>query len=351
MKQISELSGFSLATVSNALNGKKGVNAQTSKKILEIASNVGYLDNARISGIKIIMYQKNGKILNETPLISALFDGVEIESRRNGFDTTICYIRESDYDFETQLSNILNERNYGILLLATEMEQQDIKRFASVVVPFVVVDAWFEDESFDTVLMNNTDSVHRAIKYLIDHGHREIGCLRSKITIRNFHYRRLGLINTLAQYGLALESKFCVDLEPTINGAYEDMKQFLSKPHMLPTAYYVDNDVIALGAMKAMIEYGYKIPNDVSIIGFDNHTPLIDMASPPLTTMHVPKRELGILAASRLIEQIKSASVVPARIEVLTELIVRESVKTLHRNENEVDDFTFQAESSGLVKM
>jgi LacI family transcriptional regulator len=328
VKQISELSGFSVATVSNVLNNKKGVNANTAQRVLKVARDIGYLASAKVDRIKLVMYQKTGKVLIETPLISALLDGVETENRKNGFDTIVCNLRESDPNFEVQLSALLNERSSGILLLATEMEPQDIRRFSAMSVPMVVVDSWFESEQFDTVLMNNTDSAINAAEYLIENGHQKIGNLRSNITIRNFHYRRLGLEHAMARHKLRLEERFCVDLDPTINGAYEDMKAYLARSPALPTAYYADNDIIAIGAMKALFECGYRVPDDVSIVGFDN-MPFSEMTSPRLTTLDVPKRELGVLAARRLAEQIKSDSYVPARTEVLTRLIVRDSVRRI----------------------
>jgi LacI family transcriptional regulator len=309
------------------LNNKKGVNANTAQRVLKVARDIGYLSSTKVDRVKLVMYQKTGNILIETPLITALLDGVETENRKNGFDTVICTLRESDPNFELQLSAILNERSSGILLLATEMEPEDIRKFTALTVPMVVVDAWFESEQFDTVLMNNTDSAINAAEYLIENGHKKIGSLRSNVTIRNFHYRRMGLEQALARHNLKLEERFLVDLDPTINGAYEDMKSYLAKSPALPTAYYADNDIIAIGAMRALIECGYRVPEDVSIVGFDN-MPFSDMTSPRLTTLDVPKRELGILAARRLMEQIKS-DFVPARTEVLTRLIVRDSVRKI----------------------
>jgi LacI family transcriptional regulator len=275
-----------------------------------------------------VMYQKSGTILVETPLINALLDGVETESRKNGLDTVLYTLREKDPDFDIQLSALLNDRSSGILLLATEMEQKDIRKFSALDAPLVVVDAWFESECFDTVLMNNTDSVITATDYLIENGHTKIGNLCSNITIRNFYYRRMGLTQTLERHDLQLDERYRVFLNPTISGAYEDMKAYLKTSPKLPTAYVADNDIIAIGAMKALSESGCRIPQDVSIIGFDN-MPFSEMTSPRLTTMDVPKRELGIIAVRRLIDQIKGDVWVPMRTELLTRLIKRDSVMKL----------------------
>lgn len=326
IKQISELTGFSISTISNVLNNKKGVSAKTAHKVLRAAKEIGYILPSKINQIKLVMYQKSGKVLIETPLISALLDGVENEVRKKGYDTIICTIKENDPNFEKRLNSILKDQNFGIILLATEMNVEDIRKFCSISAPLVVVDAWFGSENFDTVLMNNTDSVMNAVEYLIQNGHREIGCLRSNITIQNFHHRRLGLSLVMEKYGLKLSEKYCVDLEPTVNGAYEDMKKFLVNTPQLPTAYYSDNDIIAIGAMKAFKERGIKIPDDVSIIGFDN-MPFSEITSPPLTTIDVPKREIGIMAARKLIDQINNEYIGPTCTELLTKLLIRGTVR------------------------
>lgn len=325
IKQISEIAGVSASTVSNVINGKKGVNADTAMRVLQIAKEVGYFTSAHISKIKLVMYQKTGRILTETPLITALLDGIITESRAHGYETLICKIKESDPDFSSQLFSLFSERSCAVLLLATEMTAEDIRLFHQIQTPLVVVDAWFRDENFDTVLMNNYDSALRSVQYLIDQGHRRIGCLNSAIDIQNFRERRRGMMDALSERGIEFNDAYCVLLDPTSNGAYEDMKAYLKTSPELPTAYYADNDIIAIGAMKALLEHGVAVPRDVSIIGFDN-MPFSEISSPGLTTVDVPKYELGVVAARRLIEQIEQRSTGPARVELLTKLIVRGSV-------------------------
>lgn len=328
IKQISEISGFSPATVSNVMNNKKGVNKETAERILKIAREVGYINESHISSIKLVIYKKNGLVVSDTPFFSLLIEGIERESRANDLETVICNIDEQDEDFEQMRSQILSDHTSGILLLATELAAEDVKLFKNAAAPLVMLDGWFEEMTFDTVLINNTDSVYNAVKYLVQKGHREIGYLASNVRIRNFYYREMGYKRALQNSGIPLNPAYTAELTPTMDGAYKSMLEYLEKKPELPTAFFADNDIIAFGAMKALKQKGYKIPNDVSIIGFDD-MPFCEISSPSLTTIRVFKQEMGQTAVKRLIDKMKSDSGISTKIQICTEFIERDSVKDL----------------------
>ena len=246
IKQLSEMSGFSPATVSNVLNGKKGVNKDTAELIMKLARESGYLSENRMTSIKLVVYKKHGWVLSDTPFFSSLTEGVNEECRASGYDTVICNLNEHSEDFESHLEQILSDPNSGILLLATEMGEEDVKVFHRAVAPLVVLDASFEQMDFDTVLINNTDSVSNAVGHLIKMGHREIGYLKSSMRIQNFRYREAGYRRAHEEAEIAVNPAFTVELTPTMEGAYKDMARFLERNPQLPTAYFADNDIIAL---------------------------------------------------------------------------------------------------------
>ena len=328
IKQLSEMSGFSPATVSNVLNGKKGVNKDTAELIMKLARESGYLSENRMTSIKLVVYKKHGWVLSDTPFFSSLTEGVNEECRASGYDTVICNLNEHSEDFESHLEQILSDPNSGILLLATEMGEEDVKVFHRAVAPLVVLDASFEQMDFDTVLINNTDSVSNAVGHLIKMGHREIGYLKSSMRIQNFRYREAGYRRAHEEAEIAVNPAFTVELTPTMEDAYKDMARFLERNPQLPTAYFADNDIIALGAMKALKEAGCRIPEDISIIGFDD-LPFCEISSPPLSTIRVFKQEMGQMAVKRLLDKIKSQSKIVSKIQIGTEYIERESVKAL----------------------
>ena len=327
IRQISELTGFSPATVSNALNNKKGVNRETAEKILEAARQCGYLsEGGNVHSIRFVIYKDSGQVVSDTPFFSALMEGVELESRLGDFETVICNLNRSAPDYEERLQEILTDPTSGILLLATELSESEAARFKDALAPVVVLDNWLEQTRFNSVLISNTDSTCAATEYLIGHGHREIGYLSSEITIKNFFYRQEGYHRALKAHGLEVPEGGIITLPPTMDGARTAMNQMLSDGLKLPGALVADNDIIALGAMKAMQDHGLKIPEDVSIIGFDD-LPFCSITTPGLTTIRVFKQEMGRTAVRRLIELIRNGDKFVTKSQICTEFIERDSVR------------------------
>ncbi len=326
--KLSELTGFSPATVSNALNNKKGVNRETAEKIIKVAREVGYLSAPKISSIKLVIYKVSGLVIADTPFFIALIEGVERACRETGYDMTVCNISQKDADYQERLQELIMDTSSAILLSATELMESDMELFTHAVCPVVVLDAWFHQMQFDTAVTNNEDSTHAAVDYLIKNGHRDIGFLDSSTLTKNFLERRKGYYFAMREHHLHPRREMMIGLTPTMDGAYKDMCEFLKGKVTLPTAFVAGNDIIALGAMKAMKEFGYRIPDDVSLVGFDD-MPFCEISTPTLTTIRFYQQELGRMAVERLTKRIKNPELVPIRIQISTKLIVRESVKQL----------------------
>jgi len=326
MKRISEMTGYSVATVSNALNHKRGVNNETSTRIFQAAQELGYINSAKISKIRFVTYKKNGLIIDDTPFFPALIDGVEREAKGLGYETVFCTLDRESANYEEQVASILSDPAAGVLLLGTEMVEEDYQPYQDAKSPLVLLDGWCDSFPFDSVLISNADSAAQAAQHLISKGHQRIGYLKGKFRIKNFAYRSAGFRQALCRSGLALAPCDTVPLLSTMEGAYQDMKEWLKTAKSLPTAFFADNDVIALGAMRAMKENGVRVPEDVSVIGFDDLL-LGEVSSPRLTTVHVFKQEMGQLAVRRLVDIIqKNGSRTRAKIQVCTQLVERESV-------------------------
>ena len=192
----------------------------------------------------------------------------------------------------------------------------------------VVIDSYFKTKNCDFVLINNTRGSYMAVQYLIDNGYTDIGIVGSSVEINNFKYRYEGFVKAMIDNKIEWEetSKFMV--EPTIEGSYNDFKKMLAnKDVRLPKAFFAYNDIIALGVIKAMNEKGIRVPEDVSIIGFDDIL-FSELSNPPMTTVKVPIKEMGKISIRRLIEKIESEEEnINLKIEISTSLIERQSVK------------------------
>lgn len=327
MKQISEITGVSTATVSNALNYKRGVNAETAARVLRTARELGYFDETRITKLKFVTFKRNGRVVEDTPFFPLMLTGIEQECRENGMDMVMSSLDIRAADYEDQVRNLLSDKSSAIVMLGTEMTVEDVQLLNSIESPFIVIDYWNGDMSFNSVQINNEDSVRYATRYLIHKGHMEIGYLRGDFRITPFRDRGAGYRSAMRRAGLPIREEYTLTVGTTIDNAYAKMKEYLNKGVKLPTAFFADNDLIALGAMKAMTESGIRIPEDVSVIGFDD-LPYAAVASTPLTTLSVPKQEMGKIVVQRLREIIKGTAIT-AKIQVSTTFVERDSVRTL----------------------
>lgn len=330
IKQISQMTGFSPATVSNALNRKRGVNRETSEKIFRTAEELGYQPEKVITKIKFVTYRKNGLIIDDNQFFPAMIEGVERQAKNLGYETIFSRLDYEDDSFEERLKEILDDTSSLMILLGAEMLEEDYLPFQSYKGHIVLLDGWSEDMGFDAVMINNTDSVCHAIEYLVDKGHKEIGYLRGNYRIKAFRYREYGYVRVMRRHRLPIRKEYQVTIGTQLENSYEDMKRYLESGPKLATAYFADNDIIAIGAMRALQEKGIRIPEDVSIIGFDD-IPFSAVSYPELTTIHVFKQDMGEVAVRRALDYIRD----PGRkekmkIQICTKFIERGSVKNLN---------------------
>jgi LacI family transcriptional regulator len=331
-KDIAKKLSISPSAVSFVLNNKPGVSEETRRKVLKVIEQMGYNTNifsksalTHNRNIRFIIYKKHGLVVSDTPFFSSLMEGIDREARSLGYNLIVTYIDENKDNLMKILHIIKGTSPDGIMLLATEMTKEDLKPFKKLNIPLLLLDSYFESENLDTVIINNIEGVYKATCYLAELGHSDIGYLHSSVWINNFDQRMVGFKKAINNKGLKLNKNFIFRLESTIDGSYKNMLKILEEKPKLPTAMFADNDIIAFGAIKAMKEFRIRIPQDVSVIGFDD-MPFCEMIDPPLTTVIVYKQRMGMIALKRLVERIDEAPAETIKIEVSTTLIERKSV-------------------------
>jgi len=327
-KKISELTGFSPATVSNALNSKRGVNRETAEQILSVAKENGYFGESKIDFIRFVIFKDSGQVVSYDPFYSALIEGAQSEANVYGREMTITSLDKSAEDFKSNLNRITNDANSGLLILATEMTEDDAKMFEKSIGPVVMLDNCFDNSVFNTVMHDNIDSVYKAVEYLINRGHKEVGYIKCDMRIKNFQYRETGYQRALTAYNLPMRKEFTITFSIKLDELPEEMCAWLDTKPKLPTAFIADNDIYALNLMKALQKHGYHIPNDISIIGFDD-LPMCDFSYPELTTIKVFNKDMGQVAVRRLNEIIEYGDSIKTKIQVYNEFVERNSVKSI----------------------
>lgn len=330
-KQLAAILGISESAVSLALNNKSGVSTETRRRVIEAAKAHGY-DFARKSAILsstqgdicMLIFKRSGAVIDDTPFFASLTDGVSIGCRQAHYNLVIRYVYE-DENISDQIYQLRPQQFAGIIILATEMLESDLNYFADIPVPFLFLDASFNVPIFNYVHIHNVQGAYSAASYLIRKRRSQPGYLRSNYSISNFDQRADGFYAAIRTAGLSTSHSPVHRLPPSQEGAYEDMKMLLAEGEKPANCYFADNDLIAIGAMEALREAGYRIPEDIAIVGFDD-IPACEYTSTPLTTVSVPKQYMGEMAVQGLNRLILRHTDVPIDIQVFAKLIKRKSV-------------------------
>ena len=329
-KELAGRLGVSEAAVSLALNNKPGVSAALKKEILKAAEQYGY-DFTRISQkhqtagrICFVLYQRHGAVVTDTPFFAELSEGVQDGCREAGQKLRTLHFYE-DEDLLRQIENLQYSDCVGLILLGTEMRPEDFAPFDRLPFPVVLLDVFFSGVQRDCVLIDNVQGAYMATNHLISRIHTQPGYLRSSYSIHNFEDRADGFYKAVRANGMSSSRSLVHRLSPSIEGAFADMKALLAEGMEPARGYFADNDLIAVGAMRAFQEAGFRIPEDIAIVGFDN-MPIARYVNPPLTTVNVPKKYMGEAAVRRLLELLHTRGFNPVKIEVGVNLVRRDTV-------------------------
>lgn len=329
VREISRRTGFSPATVSNALNHKRGVNARTAETILRMAAELGYAHHDHITTVTFVQARKTGEVLDEGTFHTGVINGIAAKARQEAIQTSFTMLDlASRKRAAAQADALSRDAGNAIILLGTEMTEEDYDLFEDAAAPLVVVDGSSDRIPFDAIVMSNETSSYRATRYLIEHGHREIGYIMGSYRIRNFPLRERGWRRAMREAGLPINPDYRVEVGTKVGTSYEGMAAWLRTHPKLPTAFFAENDIMAFGCLRAFAERDISVPEDVSIVGFDDLS-FATIASPPLTTMHVANVEMGEMAVQLLLDKVHSPTEYTRVVHLGTRLVERLSVRQL----------------------
>lgn len=326
LKEIAKIANVSPATVSLVLNNKSGVGDAKRQEILSILKENNYVPTKRSlqasKNLVFLKYVKNGLLVEENAgFVSTIIDSLETECRRHEYHLGIVV---SLQDLEGSLNSIDYSSTDGVFVLGTELDETAYPVLEKIPCPYVVIDNDMPTFPCNTVTMSNQEMVHTAVTHLASLGYTSIGYLHSKMFCQNFEERSYGFHQIVKKLDLSFQPEHEFLLEPTMLGSYTGLKQYLEGISTIPPCFFADNDIIALGAIKALKEFNYKIPQDISIIGFDDIR-FSAISSPSLSTMHVYKNKMGSAAVKLLHESLVNSDCHNVKIHINGEIVLRHS--------------------------
>jgi len=333
IKDIAETVGVSPTTVSLVLNNKPGASEELRKRILRAAKDLGYTAprSGKPGSLCLLHIARHGHTVNRDHdvFIADYIEGLSQGSKLAGYSLEIDTFKLAP--MEQVLGTALGSAADGFIVLGTELSREDVESFQVIRKPIVFIDTYHEFLNFDFVDMNNEDSVFLLLSHLYGMGHRSFGFVKGTIETRNIRLREVGFFTGLQKLGLEADKSFVFSVDQTYHGAYSDMKSILAQRPRLPTALICSNDIIASGCLKAFSETGVRVPEDISVVGFDN-LPLSAISDPPLTTIQVSKAQIGMMAIQLLVSRIQGEAKMPAvKVLIGGKLIERSSVQRIDR--------------------
>ena len=329
IKDVAKMAGVSTTTVSHVINKTRFVAQETESLVLQAIKDLNYSPSAVARSLKVNTTKSIGMIVttSEAPYFAEIIHAVEEHCYRQGYSLFLCNTQNNAEKIKNHLEMLAKKRVDGILVMCSEYFPDSLNLLHSVEnIPMVVMD-WGPNVHTDIILDNSFDGGYLATKHLIENGHKYIGIIAGELTKTTAKTRYEGFIHAMKEAGLTVNPNWVMEgfFEP--EDGYECMNKILSQDN-LPTAVFCCNDVMALGAISAIGEKGLRVPEDISIIGYDNiHASRF--YSPPLTTVHQSKSRLGVQAVNLLFERINHKSDQKEKIEIYPELVVRKSVKKM----------------------
>jgi LacI family transcriptional regulator len=317
--------GLSKASVSRALNGKQDVDPETRKRVLKVATQLGYVASASARALSNGRSNCLGLLVPTLtwPWILEVLRGVAEEIERSGY-SLILYTTSGGEDSEREfMSQVVPAGAVDGLALVIPLGMLEyIERLAKGGLPIVVVDDRGHYPDLPTVATTNIEGGRSATRHLIDKGRRRIAMLNGPHDFGCNRDRLEGYKSALQKAGLQFDPKLVVDSDFKETGGASAMTTLLAADPTLD-GVFVANDVMAFGAMRALRNAGRRVPDDVAVVGFDD-IPASAMTHPPLTTVRQPLYEMGRTAASMVMAAVRGESITK-RIELPTSLVVRES--------------------------
>lgn len=334
-QDVADLAGVSRTTVSLVLNEVRGfkITEETRQKVREAAEQLGYIPNATAQALATRRAKAIGLVMTRSPhhiasdaFLPQILSGLLKVTKGHRLRLLIESV-EPEHQDRVYLELVRAKHIDGMILLTPRIDDTALRRLEEIDT-FTVVMGKLEDSNLYSVDVDNQLAARKATQYLIDMGHTRIACIaNAPVSYTSSYERVLGYKDSLIEAGIKPEEGmiFYADFDP--QSGFERMKSLLASGKEF-TAVFVASDTVAMGAKAALREAGLRIPDDVSVMGFDD-IPWAKYSDPPLTTVSLPAQELASRACLLLLDLMRGADPVEKNLVLDTELVVRRSCRKL----------------------
>lgn len=305
INDVAERAGVSITTVSHVINQTRYVSDGLIDRVNKAMEELDYHPNSLARGLRSGKTKTIGLVIPDisNQFFAEISRKIEDKGFEHGYSVILCNTDDDRTKELRYIDVLLAKKVEGIIFISAGEESDNLEKTIEFKLPIVVVDRNIKELNTDLVLVDNKTGGYEATKYLIGLGHKRIACISGPSPITPSAQRVAGYKRALQEAGIDFEPSMVILGDFRYQSGIKVMQEFLSFPK-LPTAVFACNDMMALGAIQAIYNEGMKIPDDISVIGFDN-IPFSKTIYPTLTTMAQPVYEMAELAIELLIDRIK----------------------------------------------
>lgn len=325
MKDVAERAGVSTATVSRALMNPEKVSAATRQKVEQAVIDVGYSPHALARNAKRSESRTILVIVPDIcdPFFSEIIRGIETTAAQEGYLVLIGDCAHQNQQEKSFLNLMLTRQIDGMVLLGSQLPFDTGVEEQRNLPPMVMANEFAPELELPTVHIDNLTAAFEAVNHLYQLGHRRIACIAGPEQMPLSHYRLQGYIQSLRRNGLTVAPEYIVRGDFTFEAGAAALKQLMALPQP-PEALFCHSDIMALGALSQAKAQGLRVPQDISLVGFDD-IELARYSDPQLTTVAQPRFAIGREAMLLLLEQLQGKSVSNGSRLLDSELKIRAS--------------------------
>jgi len=325
IREVADLAGVSPATVSRVLNGFPHIRADVRRRVLDAIAALGYEPNRVAQRLRATHSRLVGILVADitNPFLSTVVAGMEAVFFENGFSVLMS---NTNSDVQKELDYLRIMENEGVAGLAVVPSSENVAwvgELAGRGFPLVVIDRRVNNASVDTVLSDNVAGARAAVEHLIQLGHRRIGHIGGPLRLTSGRERYRGYQEAMQEAGLPIDADWVRFADHQHAGGYAAAVELLAVDPP-PTAIFIENNMMTLGALNAIHDQDQRIPQDVAIVGFDD-MPWAVSLNPPLTAVAQSTEAIGSRAAHLLLERINEPDLPARTVVVETRLVIRAS--------------------------
>ena len=324
IKDVAKQAGVSISTVSRVINDSKPVTDEVKQKVLDVIKETGYIPNPLARSLVTKKSQLIGVIVPEVSdsFVNEILNGIEEVAKMYDYEILLANTY-SDKAQELKCINLLRAKQVeGIVMISWKVEEEHINYIQNCGIPASYISKTARDYDIHTVSVNNTEATYDMTKYLIEKGHKDIAFIMTSQDDTVLEMERLsGYEKALKEKNIKINKDLIKYGETTYEAGYSSMKELLNEGKV-PHAAFVTGDEAAIGAINAICDAGYRVPEDISVAGF-NDVKIAKIYRPKLTTVHQPLYDMGAVAIRMVIKLINKEPLESKKIELPYRIVER----------------------------